>query len=153
MFEIKKPKEYGVLYVKINFPDDDTKYRWLNYCHLIGVLPKDLKKEIFNLADKINEKWGDNIIIPLDKRPMPGCTTEPEVIDEVAKEVFDGFEDIYKRLTGYENVIRLVYGVGEMDKDQINRAGSTHTIGNFPLMVKVGRTLTKRGAPSGLFKV
>jgi hypothetical protein len=82
-------KEYGVLYAKVCVPKDN-RFHWLGHCGLFNILPKDLREEIILLADRINSKYKDSIILPMDKRIMPGCTTTPEVIEEVAKDIFDG---------------------------------------------------------------
>jgi hypothetical protein len=55
----------------------------------------------------------------MDNSIVPGCTTEPEVIEEVANDIYNGMLDIFKRLSGDENCIRLVYGIGELPEDHI----------------------------------
>lgn len=152
MFEIKNPKEYGVLYARVAFPKDHRLY-WLNHA-FTGAMTKDLRDEMFGLADRINDTFKDDIIIPMDRRLMPGCITKPEAIDEIAQAIFDGMEQVYKKLTGDENVIRLVYSVGEMSSDYIeNRVKTTHEVGPFPIMVKVGRTLDNEKYVPGIFRV
>lgn len=130
-------KEYGILYARVVFPKKH-RLEWLAHCALTGMLPKDLQTEIEKLSDHINQKWKDSIVIPMDNSIVPGCTTEPEVIEEVANDVYNGMLDIFKRLSGDENCIRLVYGVGELPEDHIKETESTHQIGPFPVMVRIG---------------
>jgi len=33
------------------------------------------------------------IVVPMDKRIMPGCVTKPEAIEEVAKSIYDGMNN------------------------------------------------------------
>jgi hypothetical protein len=55
-----------------------------------------------------------------------------------------------EKLTGESNCIRLVYGVGELPVCNVKE--TTHQIGSFPLMIKVGRSLD-HGTEPGIFKV
>jgi len=160
--ETRNMKEYGVLYAKTCFPKDH-KLNWLMYCNMSNLLPKDLLTEISTLSEHINSEFKDVIIIPMDKSIIPGCVTEPESIEEVANEIYTGMNNIFEKLVGESDVIRLVYGVGEMDSDWIeNKVESTHEIGNFPIMIKVGHFLDYGPAgkksrtftyETGLFKV
>ena len=145
-------KEYGILYAKVCFPKEH-RLNWLGHCGIFDILPKDLKDEIIKLSNHINQKWEDVIIVPMDKKVMPGIITKPESIEEVAKDIFEGMNQMIEKLTGDKNCIRLVWGIGEMDQDWIeNETTSTHEVGNFPIMVKVGRTLDHGWEP-GIFKV
>jgi hypothetical protein len=151
--ETRNMKEYGVLYAKTCFPKDH-KLNWLMYCNMSNLLPKDLLTEISTLSEHINSEFKDVIIIPMDKSIIPGCVTEPESIEEVANEIYTGMNNIFEKLVGESDVIRLVYGVGEMDSNWIeNKVESTHEIGNFPIMIKVGHFLDygPGGKKSGTF--
>jgi len=160
--ETRNMKEYGVLHAKTCFPKDH-KLNWLMYCNMPNLLPKDLLTEISTLAEHINSDFKDVIIIPMDKSIIPGCVTNPEAIEEVANEIYTGMNNIFEKLVGESDVIRLVYGIGEMDKNWIEtKTKSTHEIGNFPIMIKVGHFLDygpggkKSGTftyETGLFKV
>ena len=146
-------KEYGILYAKVVLPENH-KHRWLSHCGMgVEILPKDLKKELISLVNRINTEYKDVIVIPMDKRIMPGCTTLPEAIDEVAKSIFDGMNQMIEKLTGEKNTIRLVYGVGELEEDWIENVESTHYIGGYPIMVKIGHFLDygPSGKKSGTF--
>ena len=131
-------KEYGILYAKVVFPENH-KLRWLSHFGMgLELLPKDLTKELITLVDRINSEYKDVIVIPMDYRIMPGCTTKPEAIEEVAKSIYDGMNGMIEKLTGEKNTIRLVYGIGEID---IDGTTSTHEIGSFPIMIKIGHFL------------
>lgn len=133
-------KEYGILYAKVVFPENH-KLRWLSHCGMgVELLPKDLTKELITLVDEINTKYKDVIVIPMDYRIMPGCTTKPEAIEEVAKDIYDGMNGMIEKLTGEKNTIRLVYGIGELD-EEIENEESTHYIGTYPIMIKIGHFL------------
>lgn len=155
-------KEYGILYAKVVFPSNH-KLSWLNHCFLTNILPKDLQDEIKKLSTYINSKYKDSIVVPMDNRIIPGCVSKPELIEDIANDIYQGMLDIFKRLTGDENCIRLVYGIGEVDKEHMeNNVKSTHEVGNFPIMIKIGTFLDygKGGKESrkfdytpGIFKV
>lgn len=133
-------KEYSLIYARVAFPKKH-KLEWLNYCALTNILPKDLQFEIKSLSDRINREFKDDIIIPMDNRINPGCVTTPESCDKISKEIFDGMNNIFKKLTGDDNVIRLVYGVDEMDEKWINKMTTAHEIGNCKLTVTIGHFL------------
>jgi hypothetical protein len=154
-------KEYGVLYAKVVFPINHRLF-WISNCYITNILPKGLREEIKNLSIKINTKYKDVIIVPIDNRIMPGCITKPESIDEVSKAIYEGMLNVFKKTTGEDNCIRLVYGVGEMNSDWIeNKVESTHEVGSFPIMVKIGHFLdygvfgkrSKSTYEFGLYKV
>ena len=154
-------KEYGVLYAKVVFPRNHRLF-WMSNCFITNVLPKGVREEIKKLSIEINTKYKDVIIVPMDNRIMPGCITKPESIDEVAKAIYDGMLNVFKKTTGEDNCIRLVYGVGEMNSDWIeNKVESTHEVGSYPIMVKIGHFLdygvvgkrSKFTYEPGLFKV
>jgi len=148
---IENPKEYGVLYAQVALPTNH-KLAWLRHCALTNILPKDIQKEIKKLSDNINTKYKNVIIIPMDNRILTGCTTKPEAIDEVANAIYEGMSSIFKKLLNEDNCIRLVYSTGEMDSKHIKTCNSTHEIGHFPIMVKVGRYLDSSNNP-GIFNI
>ncbi len=152
--------EYGILYARAVFPKENRLY-WLNFCNLTGLLPKDLQVEIKNLSTEINSRYKESIVIPMDNSIIPGCVTKPELIEEVANDIYQGMLNIFKRLSGDDNCIRLVYGVGELPEKYIKNVKSTHEIGSFPIMIKIGHFLDYgpdgKGSGStyepGLFKI
>ena len=87
-------KEYGILYAKVVAPEGN-KLRCLSHCGLsVDILPKDLKKELLSLVNRINTEYKDVIVVPVDKKIIPGCVTKPESIDEVAKSIYDGMNQM-----------------------------------------------------------
>ena len=145
-------KEYGILYAKVSFPTGH-KLAWLNNHFLPNMLPKDLLEEVKKLSSDINSKFGDSIIVKMDARLIPGCVTTPESINMVASAIYDGMLDIFYRLTGDKNCIRLVYGIGELPSEYIeNEVETAHAIGSFPIMVKIGHFLDG-SKETGMFKV
>jgi hypothetical protein len=139
-------KEYGIFYLKTVFPRGH-KLEWLNYLHIQNRIPKDLLDEIKLVSNEINSKKG--IIIPMDKSIDPGCVTTPETIEQIANEVYQKFCDIFEKLTGDKDCIRLVWGIGEIknvDQD------TTHHLNSYPIVVKVGRLLDS-SKKSGIFNV
>jgi hypothetical protein len=155
-------KEYGILYAKVVFPSNHRLY-WLNHCFLTNILPKDLQEEIKKLSTDINSKYKDSIIVPMDNSIIPGCVSKPESIEGIANDIYQGMLDIFKRLTGDENCIRLVYGIGEVNEDHMeNHVKSAHQVGSFPIMIKIGHFLDygpggkkskKSDHTPGMFKV
>ena len=141
-------REYGILHARPVFPKENRLY-WLNFCNLTNMLPKDLQIEIKNLSTKINTKYNGVIVVPMDNSIIPGCVTKPESIEEVAKDIYQGMLDIFKRLSGDENCIRLVYGVGELPEEHMKTVESTHEIGSFPIMIKIGHFLDYGKAGKG----
>lgn len=145
-------KSYGVLYAKVSLKRDDKLY-WLKHCAITSLLPTVLKTEIKLLSDRINLKYKEHLVVPMDNRITPGCTTKPDKIKEVATDIYNGLSEIFKRIYNKENCIRLVYGIGELPSEWIeNKVETTHEVGNFPIMVKVGRTLDKVDTP-GMYEV
>ncbi len=140
--------EYGVFYLKTVFPKGH-RLEWLNYLHISKYMPRDLSDELNLLVSEINSKNG--IIIPMDKGVDPGCVTTPEIIEEVANEVYNRYCEIFERLTSdnVKDCIRLVWGIGEME--DVNYK-STHYLPSYPIMIKVGRFLDS-SKKSGIYKV
>ncbi len=117
---LNQTKEYGIFYLKTVFPKGH-RLEWLNYLHISRVIPKDLSDELDSLVSDINSRNG--IVIPMDKGVDPGCVTEPEIIEEVANEVYNRYCEIFERLTSdnVKDCIRLVWGIGEMEDVIINQ--------------------------------
>lgn len=154
---IENPKEYGILYSTPIFPKEHKLY-WLNYA--FGAMPKDLSDKVKELSEFINNKFSDKIIIPLDNNIKPGLVSEPEVIEEIANLVYNGFNNIFKELTGDDNCYIVVWSIGEMDQpEELIRQGTRikstptlHNVDNYPVVVKVGHKIDELKSP-GLYKV
>lgn len=154
-------KEYSLIYAKPVFPKGH-RLEWLTHCYITNILPKDLQFEIKSLSDRINLEFKDDIVIPMDNRINPGCVTTPESCDVISKEIFDGMNNIFKKLTGDDNIIRLVYGIDEMDEKWISTVTTAHEIGNCKLTVTIGhfldygpagKTSGKNDYTPGIFKI
>ena len=139
--------EYGVIYIKV-CPKKGTPGEWIRYCQILSATPKSFQKNAENIANNINTKYSDNIIIPMDIDVHPGCTTTPEVVEEVATDMYNQFCELAER-QGVPNSIRCAYSVGEMDNVDYE---STHYLPSYPVMVKVGRFLDESDEP-GIFKI
>lgn len=154
------PKEYGILYAKPQFPKGN-KLEWLNYAFLhIQKMPKDLSQRVEEFVSHINNKYSDKIIIPLDYATQPGLVCEPDVIEEIANLVYEGFNQIIKDLTGVENSYVLVWSIGEMEQPEelirqckrISDDLTLHHIDPYNVVVKVGHKLDSTKEP-GIYKV
>jgi hypothetical protein len=139
--------EYGVIYIKV-CPKKGTPGEWIRYCQILSATPKSFQKNAENIANNINTKYSDNIIIPMDIDVHPGCTTTPEVVEEVATDMYNQFCELAER-QGVPNSIRCAYSVGEMDNVDYE---STHYLPSYPVMVKVGRFLDESDEP-GIYKI
>lgn len=142
----EKILDYGIFYLKTVFPKGH-KLEWLNYVYLSRSLPKDLSEEIDSIANDINSREG--IVIDLDRAIHPGCVTLPEIVEEVANEVYNRFCKIFEKITGDKDCIRLVWGIGEINN--VNK-DTTHHLDSYPIIVKVGRFLDS-SKKSGIYKV
>lgn len=145
LLSIYDNKNYGVIYAKI-CPKDKKNGSWIKYCHLISQTPQSFQDEMRDIVDYINKKY--SLIIPMDFSVHPGCVSNVEEVDEVAKEIFEKLKDLAKK-QGIENSIRCVYGIGELEDVNVE---SIHYLKPYEIMVKVGRFLDNSDEP-GLFKI
>ena len=139
--------EYGVIYIKI-CPKEGTPGEWIKYCQILSATPKSFQQNAEDIANDINTKYSDSIVIPMDIDVHPGCTTTPESVEEVATDMYNQFCELAER-QGVPNSIRCVYSVGEMDNVDYE---STHYLPPYPVMVKVGRFLDESYEP-GIYKI
>lgn len=139
--------EYGVIYIKI-CPKEGTPGEWIKYCQILSATPKSFQQNAEDIANDINTKYSDSIVIPMDIDVHPGCTTTPESVEEVATDMYNQFSELAER-QGVPNSIRCVYSVGEMDNVDYE---STHYLPPYPVMVKVGRFLDESYEP-GIYKI
>ena len=157
---IENPKEYGILYASPAFPKGHKLY-WLNYA--FGQMPRDLSEKITELSNFINNNFSDKIIIPLDNSIKPGIVCEPEVIEEIANLVYNGFNSIFKELTSDDCCYAVVWSIGEMEQPEdliiqatrISKKPTLHHLDPYPVVVKVGRKIDKLTSTisTGLYKV
>jgi hypothetical protein len=139
--------EYGVIYIKV-CPKDGTPGDWIKYCHILSATPKSFQQNSEAIANDINTKYSDSIVIPMDIDVHPGCTTTPESVEEVATDMYNQFCELAER-QGIPNSIRCVYSVGELSNVEVD---STHHLGNDEVMVRVGRFLDESDEP-GIYKI
>jgi hypothetical protein len=139
--------EYGVIYIKV-CPKDGTPGDWIKYCHILSATPKSFQKNAEDIANDINTKYSDSIVIPMDIDVHPGCTTTPESVEEVATDMYKQFCDLVER-QGIPNSIRCVYSVGVLSNIDVK---STHQLGNDEVMVKIGHFLDESSDP-GIYKI
>jgi hypothetical protein len=139
--------EYGVIYIKI-CPKKGTPGEWIKYCHILSATPKSFQQNAEDIANDINTKYSDSIVIPMDIDVHPGCTTTPELVEEVATDMYNQFYELAER-QGVPNSIRCVYSVGELSNVEVD---STHHLGNDEVMVRVGRFLDESDEP-GIYKI
>lgn len=139
--------EYGVIYIKI-CPPKGHPGEWIKYCHILSATPKSFQQNVEGIANDINTKYSDSIVIPMDIDVHPGCTTTPESVEEVATDMYNQFCELVER-QGIPNSVRCVYSVGELRNVDVD---STHHLGNDEVMVKVGRYLDESDEP-GLFRI
>ena len=136
---------YGVIYIKI-CPKEGTPGDWIKYCHILSATPKSFQINAKEIADDINSRYSDDIVIPMDIDVHPGCTTTPESVKTVAEDMYGQFCEMVGR-QGIPNSVRCVYSVGEMEKVDVD---STHHLPAYPVMVKVGHFLDESDEP-GIF--
>jgi hypothetical protein len=139
--------EYGVIYIKV-CPKDGTPGDWIKYCRILSDTPKSFQNNSKEIANYINTKYSDSIVIPMDIDVHPGCTTTPEKVDEIAQDMYNQFCELAER-QGIPNSIRCVYSIGELSNVNVD---STHHLGNDELMVKVGHFLDESDEP-GIYKI
>ena len=139
--------EYGVIYIKV-CPKDGTPGDWIKYCHILSSTPLSFQQNAKEIADNINSKYSDSIVIPMDINVHPGCTTLPESVEEIATDVYNQFCELAER-QGIPNSIRCVYSVGELSNVDVE---STHQLGNDEVMVKLGHFLDESDEP-GIYKI
>jgi hypothetical protein len=137
--------DYGVIYIKV-CPKGPGE--WIKYCHIFSSTPTSFQQNVREIANDINTKYSDSIVIPMDIDVHPGCTTTPESVEEVANDMYNQFCELTER-QGISNSVRCVYSVGELSNVDVE---STHQLGNDEVIVKVGRFLDESDEP-GLFGI
>jgi len=139
--------EYGVIYIKV-CPKDGTPGDWIKYCHILSATPKSFQQNSEAIANDINTKYSDSIVIPMDIDVHPGCTTTPESVEEIATDMYNQFCELAER-QGIPNSVRCVYSIGELSNVSVD---STHHLSNDEVMVKLGHFLDESDEP-GIYKI
>ncbi len=135
--------DYGVIYIKI-CPSGVGE--WIKYCHILSSTPTSFQQNVRDIANNINSKYSDDIIIPMDITVHPGCTTTSEKVEEIATDIYNQYLELADK-QGIPNSIRCVYSIGELSNIDFP---STHRLGNDEVMVKLGRYLDS-SYDAGLF--
>lgn len=143
--------DVGILYAKPCFPRSH-RLHWLSHCALTNILPKDLKSELKSLIDGLNSRFEKDLIVPIDFRIVPGCVATPETIRLIGNEIHQEFVSMFESLGIDDPKIRVCYTVGDIPEKWITGVKSAHEIGNFPCMVKLGRTFDGSEEP-GVHKI
>jgi hypothetical protein len=144
--------EYGVIYIKI-CPKKGHKSEWIKYCHIFSAAPKSLQQNIIQISNDINTKYSNDIVIPMDTTIHPGCTTTPDMVEEIATDMFNMYSEMMSR-QGVDNCIRCVYSIGELSDVNVT---STHNLfhkdgGYDDVMIKIGRFLDESDE-TGIFRI
>ena len=139
--------EYGVIYIKV-CPKDGTPGDWIKYCQILSDTPKSFQNNSKEIANNINTKYSDSIVIPMDIDVHPGCTTTPEKVDEIATDMYNQFCELAEG-QGIPNSIRCVYSIVELEN--VDKE-STHHLISYPVMIKIGRFLDESDEP-GIYKI
>jgi hypothetical protein len=143
--------EYGLIYIKV-LPPIGHPSEWIRYCYIFSFLPTSLQNNIKHIANNINTKWSNDIVIPMDVNLHPGCVTSPEIVEEIATDMFNQFSEMMER-HGVENCIRCVYTEGELrdvDSDSLHHIPNRAPID--PILIKLGRYLDESDE-TGLYKI
>ena len=137
-------KEYGVIYIKV-CPTGNGE--WIKYCHSLGSTVMSYRENVRDIANDINTKYSNYIVIKMDIDVHPGCTTTPEKVEEIATDMYNQFCELAER-QDIPNSIRCVYSVGELSNVDVN---STNLL-NDEVMIRLGRFLDESDEP-GIYKV
>jgi len=139
--------EYGVIYTKV-CPAKGSQAEWIKYCHIFSSTPPSFQQNVKEIANDINTKYSDSIVIPMDIDVHPGCTTTPESVEEVATDMYNQFCELAER-QGINDSVRCVYSVGELSNVDVK---STHQLGSDEVMVNLGHFLDESDEP-GIYKI
>jgi hypothetical protein len=139
--------QYGVIYIKI-YPKKGTPGEWIKYCHILSSTPLSFQQNVKDIANDINTKYSDSIIIPMDVNVHPGCTTTPESVEEVATDMYNQFCELVER-QGISDSVICVYTIGEISNIDVK---STHQLDNDECIVKIGHFLDELDEP-GIYKI
>jgi hypothetical protein len=139
--------EYGVIYIKV-CPVKGSQAEWIKYCHIFSSTPPSFQQNVKEIANDINTKYSDSIVIPMDIDVHPGCTTIPESVEKVATDMYNQFCELAER-QGINDSVRCVYSVGELSNVDVK---STHQLGSDEVMVNLGHFLDESDEP-GIYKI
>lgn len=144
--------EYGVIYLTV-CPKKGTPAEWIRYCHIFSALPKAFQENIKYIANSINSKYAEHIVIPMDISLHPGCTTKPDMVEEIATDMYNQFSELIER-NNLKPCVRCVYSIGELtdiDTDSTHRLYGKDTAYD-DVMIILGTYLNESDEP-GLFRI
>lgn len=147
----------GVIYIKVLVPKGHPS-EWIRYCYIFSMLPKSLQENIKHIANDINTKYSEDIIIPMDIHLHPGCVTKPELVESVATDMYNQFLELCVR-QGFPDCVRCVYSIGvlsDIEYDSLHHVAHIDQRsgpgGSDEIMIKLGRYLDEYN-DSGLFRI
>jgi hypothetical protein len=126
--------EYGIIYIKVCPKGSGA---WIKHCHILSSTPMSFQQNVVDIANNINSKYSNDIVIKMDVSIHPGCTTTPEKVEEVATDMYNQYCELAVR-QGIDNSVRCVYTIGELSNVDVK---STHQLGNDDDVVKLGHFL------------
>lgn len=124
--------KYGIIYIKLTWD-------WLKYCYRLKSYPPQLQEDITTITNKLNEKFKDDMIIPLSLDALNGCIVKEDKADEIANELYNEYIIMTEKHDIGQNV-KLVYSVGEIKKEYL-KVKTIHQLHHFDTIVKVGHKL------------
>jgi hypothetical protein len=144
--------EYGVIYIKV-CPVKGSQAEWIKYCHIFSSTPPSFQQNVKEIANDINTKYSDSIVIPMDVTVHPGCTTTKESVEEVANDMYNQFCELADR-QGISNSIRCVYSIGEIKDVNVDSTHHIMPVGSKydDVMIRVGHFLDESDEP-GIYKI
>lgn len=137
--------KYGIIYIKVCPKGSGA---WIKHCHILSSTPMSFQQNVVDIANNINSKYSNDIVIKMDVVIHPGCTTTPEKVEEIATDMYNQFCELAER-QGIPNSVRCVYSVGELSNVNVD---STYSLGNEEVMVKIGHFLDESDEP-GIYKI
>lgn len=144
--------DYGIIYVKV-LPPEGSPAEWMGYCYIFSFYPNSIQQNIKQIVDEINTKYVKDIVIPMNLMLHPGCVTNPEVVEEVATDIFNQYSEMMER-HGIKDCVRCVYTIGslkDVNYDSLHDIGTTD--GSYdPVLIKIGHYIDESNQP-GLYKI
>jgi len=125
----------GIIYARL-FPKEEN-LGWVRFCHIYDAFPDPLMNVIKEVVTYINNKYKDDIIIPMGLDAQIGCVVKPEKADSIATSIFNIYSGLLSSIS-VQPCVRLVYTIGELDMIDVD---SIHKLYPELNVVRVGRYL------------
>lgn len=136
----------GSIYIKL-IPSDKN-LRFIKYCHIIKSLPLLFQNEVEYISSYINNKYSEQLIVPMGIDVHPGCIVKHEYVSIISKDIYDKYVDMMKKFTPYD-CVRCVYTIGDVHNPY--NSNNIHTSYGESL-IKLGRYLDSSDE-LGIFKI